>query len=374
MGRHLDAPNRINSISEMRRHAKSLLVSVATLALFLIALAGLEVSLRLSDSSANENSFGIWDPALGWIMREPRYSVEDAQKWKPNESLLFLGDSIGWQQESPRSSLAAIAQRRGIPLLNLSAIGYGTDQEYLSLLDVLPRVPPPKMVVLSMCVFNDFVDNGNAVNSHDNYRPKPRFTLENGVLVGNPPPQGLWPQLRFRLFQDVRSTAFIFKLIQPPSVPRPSGDGFTFGPWLRYVDSASPTERGARHAEMAEAYRTFTEEQINITRALVDEIAKTARKAGARFAILANPGWLDKNHFRDGIFEISPALKGFYDELPYIAIDVDCEYRRRGDQHHDAVKDSIGHPSTYGRVLLVSVLEELFSNTYNSPCQFGARQ
>jgi len=88
---------------------------------------------------------------------------------------VILGDSITYGNSRIGTSISQTLEKKGHKALNLSVIGYGTDQEYLSLKQEIPKSPRVKYVVLNFCLFNDFVDNTSPVHPFDGYRPKPFF-------------------------------------------------------------------------------------------------------------------------------------------------------------------------------------------------------
>jgi hypothetical protein len=65
---------------------------------------------------------------------------------------------------------------------NLAVSGYGTDQELLRL-EREGLALDPDVVVLSVCLSNDLVDNALDSYLHDPGTPKPRYVVEEGELV-----------------------------------------------------------------------------------------------------------------------------------------------------------------------------------------------
>jgi hypothetical protein len=100
------------------------------------------------------------------------------------KSILVLGDSFGWGwgvEDAEVFSSYLTSRSRNINLYNLSAPGYGTDQEYLTLKQFLEAHDPlvPTGVFL-LFYFNDFQDVLDTVRYS---YPKPRFVVRDETLV-----------------------------------------------------------------------------------------------------------------------------------------------------------------------------------------------
>jgi hypothetical protein len=107
-------------------------------------------------------------------------------------NVLVLGDSYGWGWGVENPELFSEVMMRGDPGLNvynLSAPGYGTDQQYLQLVGFLGQRPGEHFdhCVMVLCLDNDFDD----IVSDQRYTyPKPRFRLAGdgeGLELGNVP-------------------------------------------------------------------------------------------------------------------------------------------------------------------------------------------
>ncbi len=104
---------------------------------------------------------------------------------------MFLGDSFVWglDSEADERFTELLKPRIGdYKILAAGVAGYGTDQEYLLLKRLWPKVKPA-VVVLIFCAENDRSDNSSNVN--DSYQ-KPYFATRPGgsvVLMGQPVPR-----------------------------------------------------------------------------------------------------------------------------------------------------------------------------------------
>ena len=143
------------------------------------------------------------DPLLGWAGRpnaegifasaDFRVSVKQDRFGNRNltpplvsgkMNVLVLGDSFGWGWgvEADEVFSARInSGNDGLNLYNLSAPGYGTDQEYLSLIRFLSHNNESDYAgVLLLFYFNDMED---VLRTERHTYPKPRFVLREGELV-----------------------------------------------------------------------------------------------------------------------------------------------------------------------------------------------
>lgn len=186
-----------------------------SLAIALVTLAALEIVLRIADfrelrEALTERSLAYdYDSELGW-MPEPGFSgrietfrtthyahnslgLRD-EEFKPDArpTILFLGDSFVWGLDSEADERFSDLLKPRIPDYRIMAAGvsgFGTDQEYLLLQRLWPKVRPA-VVVLIFCADNDRLDNSTN-RRYDNYY-KPYFmTQADGsvILAGQPVPR-----------------------------------------------------------------------------------------------------------------------------------------------------------------------------------------
>jgi hypothetical protein len=178
-------------------------------------LAALEIALRIADlrelrEGVSERSLSYqYDSELGWApipgssasvtnartiqahhnslgLRDEEFTL-DAQP-----TIMFLGDSFVWGLDAElgeRFSDLLKARIAGYKILAAGVSGYGTDQEYLLLKRLWPKVKPA-VVVLIFCTQNDRDDNSSNIR-YEGYQ-KPYFaTAPDGSLVlqGQPVPK-----------------------------------------------------------------------------------------------------------------------------------------------------------------------------------------
>src|SRR5882762_10007215 len=181
----------------------------------IVTLAALEILLRVVDlrelrEGVSERSLSYQYAAeLGWLpipgssstvtnartihahhnslgLRDDEFTL-DAQP-----TIMFVGDSFVWGLDAEAGERFSELLKPRIPdykILAAGVSGYGTDQEYLLLQKLWPKVKPA-VVVLIFCPPNDRLDNSTNIR-YDSYH-KPYFaTQPDGslVLMGQPVPK-----------------------------------------------------------------------------------------------------------------------------------------------------------------------------------------
>ena len=178
-------------------------VSLLMTLVMLVVLEGIlrVANFRILRDSASERSLTYqYDPELGWapvpntgaVVTNDRTihahhnslglrDVEFVRDSRP--AMLFIGDSFVWGLDVEADERFSDLLRPRIPaynLVNAGVSGYGTDQEYLLLQRLWPKIEP-KVVVLIFCTANDRLDNSTSVR-YESYQ-KPYFaTLPDGAL------------------------------------------------------------------------------------------------------------------------------------------------------------------------------------------------
>jgi lysophospholipase L1-like esterase len=180
-----------------------------------VTLAALEIVLRVADfrelrEGVSERSLSYrYDAELGWTPLPNSDSTvtnvrtihahhnglglrDDEFRLDAKPTILFLGDSFVWgldAEANERFSDLLKPRLSGYKILAAGVSGFGTDQEYLLLQRLWPRVKPA-VVVLIFCTQNDRADNSTNIR-YEGYQ-KPYFaTAADGSLVlqGEPVPK-----------------------------------------------------------------------------------------------------------------------------------------------------------------------------------------
>ena len=198
-----------------RGRLREILRSVSiSLAMTIATLAVLEVVLRVADfrelrEGVSERSLSYqYNSELGWVPIPNSSSVvtnartihakhnslglrDDEFSLDTKPTILFLGDSFVWGLDAEANERFTDLLKPKIPdykILAAGVSGYGTDQEYLLLKRLWPKVKPA-VVVLIFCTQNDRLDNSTNIR-YEGYL-KPYFeTAADGSLVarGQPVP------------------------------------------------------------------------------------------------------------------------------------------------------------------------------------------
>jgi hypothetical protein len=187
----------------------------AFLLVTVLTLAALEVLLRVADfrelrEGVSERSLSYqYDAELGWMpipgsnsvvtnartihaqhnslgLRDEEFTLDA----KP--TIMFVGDSFVWGLDAEADERFTELLKPRIPdykILAAGVSGFGTDQEYLLLKRLWPRVKPA-VVVLIFCTQNDRDDNRSNIR-YEGYQ-KPYFTTASDgslLLHGQPVPK-----------------------------------------------------------------------------------------------------------------------------------------------------------------------------------------
>jgi len=226
----------------------------AVVIMTVVTLVCLEIALRVADfrelrEGVSERSLSYeYDAELGWMpvpgsisevtnartihVRHNSLGLRDDEfvlDAKP--TIMFLGDSFVWGLDAESNERFSELLKPRIPdykLLAAGVSGFGTDQEYLLLRKLWPKVKPA-VVVLIVCTGNDRDDNSTNI-VYEGYQ-KPYFsTAADGSLVlqGVPVPlsrlQAIKEDWWVRNFWLVRlANAVYLKLRHPKlTVPDPT--------------------------------------------------------------------------------------------------------------------------------------------------------
>jgi lysophospholipase L1-like esterase len=204
----------MRDVAQRGRLRRILRSAGVSLGVAIVTLAALEILLRVADfrelrEGINERSLSYrHDAEFGWFPAPNSSStvanartihvqhnslglrdIELAPDARP--VILFLGDSFVWGLDAEADERFTELLRPRIPSHKIVAAGvsgFGTDQEYLLLQRLWPKIEPA-VVVLIFCTQNDRQDNSTNIR-YEGYQ-KPYFaTAPDGSLVlgGQPVP------------------------------------------------------------------------------------------------------------------------------------------------------------------------------------------
>lgn len=204
-----------SSVSGSSRTREALRSIGISLAITLATLAALEIVLRIADfrelrETLGETSLAYdFNAEFGWLpvpgssgtvqsFRTTHYrhnslglrDEEPSLDGKPN--ILFVGDSFVWGLDSEVDERFSDLLKSRMPdykIYSAGVSGFGTDQEYLLLQRIWPKVKPA-VVVLIFCAQNDRDDNMRSLYYFNYYKPyfatQPDGSLQ---LMGQPVPR-----------------------------------------------------------------------------------------------------------------------------------------------------------------------------------------
>ena len=201
--------------SALRSALTVLLVTALTLAVTELLLRVADFRELRQDASERSLAYG-YDAELGWAPIPNSVStvttartihathnslgfrdIEFSPGGRP--VMLFVGDSFVWGVDAEADERFTDLLRNKLTqftIVNAGVSGYGTDQEYLWLKRIWPKVRPA-IVVLLFCTDNDRKDNSTNVR-YQRYR-KPYFQTradDTLALRGQPVPQSLQALIR----------------------------------------------------------------------------------------------------------------------------------------------------------------------------------
>lgn len=178
-------------------------------------LAACEIALRIADprvfrQDRSERSLTYdYDAELGWVPTPNSSSLVTTERTiharhnslglrdieferDARPRMLFIGDSMVWGVDAEANERFTDILRSRVAnytIVNAGVSGFGTDQQYLWLQRLWPKIEPA-VVVLIFCTYNDRSDNATNVRYGGNR--KPYFATDtDGTLVlrGQPVPK-----------------------------------------------------------------------------------------------------------------------------------------------------------------------------------------
>jgi hypothetical protein len=244
--------------------------------------------------------------------------------------VLLLGDSIAFGLEVGDDETFAhrLAAEHGFEVVNLAVDGYGPDQSLLKL-EREGLGYAPDIVLMNVCLENDFADAVSSAFLYDGAHPKPYFRLEGDVLVLHQ--EHLRLRARHRLGLALRERSRLFRAAALALDRKP----------------AAPAHWLDRREELLADPQAAT-----LTPALLGRMASHVRSAGAGFVVALHPG-------REGFGRRSRWVKAVTSS-PLLAgtrvIEMRDEYVARGLQPATLVMDHVGHLTPAGHAAAAGIL------------------
>jgi len=332
--------------------AADLLLALASAGFVVLALLGAEwwARSRVATAGSDHAELHRYSERVGWEPRPGARLCEGSHCTTLNDQgyrgpaldgrgeelrAVVLGDSVafGYGVDDDETFAARLHRRSGLEVANLGVQGYGTDQSLLRLRDVgLPL--DPDVVILSVCIANDLVDNTLSRFLYDGRYPKPYFSLEGGTLRLENEHLLLSPPER--LARKLRERSALYQLVAAPrsGAPRPPGAPH----WLDTVEESLSDLNAA----------------VELTARLLGEMARLADARGARTLILLHPADKTFTRGRRIVRKLrrSPHLRGRH------MVDLKRRYDARGVSRDELLMDALGHLNARGHALTAEVVAE----------------
>lgn len=341
--------------------------------LVLVSVVALEGLLRLLGGGPADttdlDSMHVYSETYGWTPRPGFRHREDGKTISINGRgyrgaeygsarrpgtlrILMLGDSIAFGldvDDAETFSARLDSPRAGWEVVNLSVMGYGTDQALLKL-EREGLAYGPDVVVLHFCLHNDFADNMLSRALYDGIHPKPYFTLEGDELrkhdahlrttLGGK--AALFLQSNSRLYRGAAGMAASFTAQAAGSRER--------GQDLHWLDRMEQALQDLGRA-------------TEVTFRIIEAAGRLAAQRGARFIVMVHP---DESAFRHQSrltdkLRRTPRLEGA------TVIAMAEAYRSRNLRWEQFALDSLGHLSPTGHRLVAEVLREALSGRSAPP-------
>lgn len=244
--------------------------------------------------------------------------------------VLMLGDSIAFgTYVGDGETFADHIDRAGagFEVVNFAVQGYGFTQSLLKL-EREGLAYRPHVVILNVCLSNDFADTRLPMFLYDARHPKPYHRIEDGRLVLHDEHVKLTPLARAGRLLHERSQLYnrLVDLVRPRG-GAPAGEAEA-GEWVTRRHEALRDASAARELGLR----------------VVGRMRAVAEAGGATFVVVLHP---DKTAFKHG----SEWVDAFY-ASPYLAgvtvVDMGREYHRAGLLGRDLLLDGIGHLTPEG--------------------------
>lgn len=354
----LTPPGRLKSCLHSLFRAEHGL-ALGSLLACLIGLLALEGLMRVADpgylgrlSATSLDELHRYSEVYGWELR-PGARLQDHGLWTSvnaagyrgpelprqhvagHTRVVLLGDSITFGTYVGDGQTFADLLNGGegrLEVVNLAVQGYGLEQSLLRL-EREGLSYAPDLVVLNVCLANDFVDGMLPVFLYDGRHPKPYYRLEGERLVLHDEHVRLSAAGRLGLALRERSQLFNRLL----ALAKNDTGEAAAEPWAE--------RRGQALRNRAAA--------LELGLRLIARMRERAEGHGARFVVALHP---DRSTYKHGSewlegLRSAPELAG----LP--VIDLASEYHARGLRFGELTLDDIGHLSPLGHRQAAAILE-----------------
>lgn len=337
-------------------------MAISSSALVVLAVVGAELIARrwAPDYLVQARGLHVFSRAYGWAgrpgaaaaMGDGRVTLNTRgyrgpelpqPKTSDRTRVVVLGDSIAFgygvsDAETFPHLLAARAEAREVA--NLGVEGYGPGQELLVLRREGLRADPD-VVILAVCLRNDFVDAVLPVALYDGVTPRPRFRLVDDQLVLDDTP--VRRSAAGHALQWLSDESHLFNRLRA-LVPRREGE-------------EDPGWRQRKQEVLRDADYAF-----RLTFALVMEMEQACRTRGIGFLVATFPNGLG--------YGIRPELaERFHQSLQakgVWVVDLGARFRSLGLIAQALAIDNTGHLGPRGHALTAEILDRELTTRFGT--------
>jgi lysophospholipase L1-like esterase len=331
------------------------LLVILSLGFCLAVVAAFELGLRYGEAHRAEfaplmtqlhrysESYG-WEPRRGVRLRQNSGITSiNAEGYRGRvlqahdetaTRVLMLGDSIafGLDVDDEQTFSALLDQRPEFEVANLAVQGFGVGQS-LRRLEREGGRHAAQVVVLNVCLANDFADSMLPVFLYDGMHPKPYYRIEQARLVLHD--EHLRLDGRQRLAIGLREHSALVRRLAWASAPQ--------------AVAAAEHWTARKHTALRKP-----DEARDLVLALVSRTRAVARAQGADFLLVLHP---DKPTFRGDTwwadaFHDDPRLS----DVP--VLDLGRYYRAHGLRFGQLTQDNLGHLSAHGHRVVAEILAQ----------------
>lgn len=331
------------------------LLGAGSLALCLAVLAAFELGLRYGEARRAEldplitrlhrysESYG-WEPRPGVRLRQDTGLTSintDGYRGRPLAShdaaatrVLMLGDSVafGLDVDDEQTFSAILDERPEFEVANLAVQGFGVGQS-LRRLEREGARHAAQVVVLNICLANDFADSMLPVFLYDGMHPQPYYRLEQARLVLHD--EHLRLDRHQRLAVNLREHSALVRRLA----------------WAPAARVTEPAEHWTtrKHAALRDPGKAR-----DLVLALVARVDAITRMQGAELIILLHP---DRPTFRGDtewadVFHQDARLR----HVPIV--DLGRHYRDHGLRFGQLTLDNLGHLNPQGHRVVAEILAQ----------------
>jgi lysophospholipase L1-like esterase len=329
-------------------------LAIGAVLVVLLLLLAIEGTLRLLHVRAEEGALGplhVYSDVYGWeprksfrMVEENRATTINARGYRGLElpavpsgrpRVVVLGDSIGFGLEVGDEQTFAhlLGARAKVDVANLAVQGYDPGQELIKL-ERQGLSLKPDVVVLALCLNNDFADAALPVFLYDGRHPKPFFRIEGGRLVEHSDHLRLSFRDRTALLLQEHSRLYGLVAARMAENRRDIADEEH---WMKRKKRAEEDRLGV----------------VDLIARLVARMAEECREAGIGFVVLAFP---DKDTFKGDASWLEGLLASPSLEAVEI-VDMAELFRAQGLLYRDIALDGIGHLSANGHQAAARILQ-----------------